>query len=209
MRAVAAALALLLAACTTPAKEDRLSLTLYGGAARGDVDFDADNAVASISEPYDDDTPVYGGRVIGWFPTGPILDVGVGIDASYYQQKRTGVNFYEIEAVTVSTLGILRVSPPGWPVWPYAGAGFAILYQDADLGGSGIFSYRERGIGGGIDARAGLEVPLTDWLSIQAEYRFLYGVTRFQSDSFVGDLIGDVVTTETSHFGLVGISFRF
>ncbi|MEQ8764563.1 MAG: outer membrane beta-barrel protein [Planctomycetota bacterium] len=183
-----------------------IAVTVYGGVATGQVRFDGEVG-ASLTEDYDTGG-IAGLRIGTWHEVATDLDLGVALDGSWYVAERSQPS-YRFTTVTLSPLAMARFSPRQVPVWPYMGVGPAIAYQDADLGTSGAFTFKDEGFAYGLDARAGLEIPIGPNVAIDLGYRFLYLENTFKSPSLLGTVVGNVDTTETSHFGLVGISFRF
>ena len=223
---------------TTPVRAE-FEVDLYGGLAKTEnAEVEGLKATVPFSgmgpvttEKFKTDTSfkdsfTVGGRVTYWIERLPWL--GVALDGSYFKAEAKGADI-EIPVYGFSLLMMLRypLLPneqfPKGRLQPYIGIGpeFAFGKAKAEFEENGVTTKIKDNDGGvGVDLRAGILWPLHRHWGIFTEYRFTY-LDFDQDDTKDFEPIDpsdppegtykykDLETKLTTHYFLVGISFRF
>lgn len=193
-----------------------------------EVDTSADDPLleSDLDFAYDGDiewetTPSLGLRGGYWFGEyGPSF-IGIGLDLSYYRAfEDASIGEIDVWATPITPLLMLRVplgyseDYPGGRVQPYGAIGpaFTLAAAQVELGEFlATDDFEAVGFGVGLDARAGLAVPLGRSFALFTEYRYTLVSPEFEDEI---DTVGFDTEVEfepelETHHLVFGVSFRF
>ena len=162
----------------------------------------------SVTEKIDyDNAFIFGYRVGYYFKSIPFL--GLALEGSYFEPSPDlDGEKADLTLIPVSALVFLRAplftseEYPNGKFQPYIGIGPSLFISDYKCG-----EFDDTGIDLGLDVRAGLAVMFAHNFAFFLEYR--YSEFEFEFDDHIGgsrvSLEGDFAT----HYGLLGLSYRF
>jgi len=205
----------------------------------GDIDTDANDPFVDDDIAYNDDVDFETTESLGlrggyWFEFSDTLPsfLGIGLDLSMYRSFEDS-SFAELEVwnTPITPLLMLRAplgyseDYPGGRVQPYVAVGpsFHVAFAHAELDeitptGPGDAFYDDfdaAGFGLGLDARAGLAIPIGRHFALFTEYRYTWVEPEFEEDLEVASTpFGFETEVEIepelrTHHIVFGASFRF
>jgi hypothetical protein len=200
-----------------------------------DIDTSANDPFIAADIAYTSDvdwetTESLGFRGGYWFGEfGPSF-IGIGLDFSYYRAFEDS-SFAEFESILTPMTPLLMLRAPlgydedypGGRVQPYVAVGpsFTLAYAHAETDeitpsvDIAYDDFDEGGFGVGIDARAGLAIPIGPHFALFGEYRYTYVEPEFEEDLEVASVpFGFETEVEfepeiQTHHIVFGASFRF
>jgi opacity protein-like surface antigen len=198
-----------------------------------EIDVDLAGFSASATDELDYDTSaVVGVRGGYWFPDFSFF--GLALDASYFMLEAPSASAREtidgndieihgdpdIDVYPITPLLMLRskvltigrTHTPGFQ--PYIGIGpgifLSVMDDSLDIRINGEEdSFEAVSVDVGLDARAGLKIHLTRWLTLFTEYRFTYFEPSFEDDLFDDVLSVKQEAELRTHHVVGGVGFHF
>ncbi|MDH3201185.1 MAG: hypothetical protein OEM15_09850 [Myxococcales bacterium] len=154
-----------------------------------------------------------GGLRVGWF-VGRFPWLGVSGDFSVFVQSWGIQSPYEVTAIPISALLMFRAplvrSPehPNGRAQPYLALGPSLVLSTAKLaeGSAALGTARvdsDTSVDPGLDARVGIRLVASDWISVILEYRATYFTPTWQLQS------RSVATTVWTNHYIIGLGIHY